>query len=394
MPASHNGIASVSNKTRANRTRNGTQVQLLEWASYNMEDGISLCMIVKNEEGKLRQCLESIKELVDEIIIVDTGSTDKTKDIAKEFTNKAFNFDWNDDFSAARNFCISKATREWILSFDADEKISEMDFSKIKELMKIKEADAFLFSWRNYHDEIGSMKWVSSSGDKYPESKIAAGYNADSVLRFFRNGKGYHFQGIIHETVHDTITSSGGKIFMSDVAIHHFGALDKIRDEKRQRNIDLLKKRIEERDFKEKPEDCILFELAKMLIGLKKYAEAIPYLERAIEIKEDASYLSSLGGALSMLEKFEEAEKIFRKAVELDPKNPSNHMNLGVIYARQKNYEKAVRKLEKAIELNPGYADSYYNLGRVYQEKGKKEKARFYFEQALELNPNYRSMMK
>ena len=82
---------------------------------------ISLCMIVKDEEQHLENCLNSIKELADEIIIVDTGSKDKTKEIAGKFTNKVYDFKWNDDFSEARNFSLSKATKDWILVLDADE---------------------------------------------------------------------------------------------------------------------------------------------------------------------------------------------------------------------------------------------------------------------------------
>lgn len=93
---------------------------------------LSLCMIVKDEEDVLRRCLDSVKEIVDEIIIVDTGSTDKTKLIASEFTDKIFDFKWCDDFSKARNFSFSKATKEYIIWLDADDVILEEDKLKIK----------------------------------------------------------------------------------------------------------------------------------------------------------------------------------------------------------------------------------------------------------------------
>lgn len=85
---------------------------------------ISLCMIVKNEEKVLKRCLDSVADLADEIIIVDTGSTDRTKEIAARYTDKIFDFKWIDDFSAARNFAFSKATKEYIYSADADEVLS------------------------------------------------------------------------------------------------------------------------------------------------------------------------------------------------------------------------------------------------------------------------------
>ena len=86
---------------------------------------ISLCMIVKNEEAVLARCLDTVADLVDEIIIVDTGSTDKTKEIAAHYTEKLYDFEWVYDFSKARNFAFSKATQEYIYSADADEVLDE-----------------------------------------------------------------------------------------------------------------------------------------------------------------------------------------------------------------------------------------------------------------------------
>ena len=86
---------------------------------------ISICMIAKNEKNYLEKCLNNIKNSVDEIIIVDTGSNDKTMEIAKKFTNKVYNFRWNNDFSEARNFSLKKAAKDWILMLDADESIKK-----------------------------------------------------------------------------------------------------------------------------------------------------------------------------------------------------------------------------------------------------------------------------
>ena len=91
---------------------------------------ISLCMIVKNEEQVLDRCLNSVKDIADEIIIVDTGSTDKTKDIAKKYTNKVYDFKWINDFSKARNYSFSKASMDYTLWLDADDVILENDKKK------------------------------------------------------------------------------------------------------------------------------------------------------------------------------------------------------------------------------------------------------------------------
>jgi glycosyltransferase involved in cell wall biosynthesis len=95
---------------------------------------ISLCMIVKNEEDVIARCLDCVKDIADEIIIVDTGSTDTTKEICKQFTDKIYDFEWIDDFSAARNFSYSKATMEYIMWLDADDIILEQDIIKLMDL--------------------------------------------------------------------------------------------------------------------------------------------------------------------------------------------------------------------------------------------------------------------
>ena len=102
---------------------------------------ISLCMITKNEEKFLELCLNSVKSIVDEIIIVDTGSTDKTKEIAKKFNAKIIDFKWIDDFSAAKNESLKHATRDWVLVLDADEVIEKKDLDKIKNAIENSEKD-------------------------------------------------------------------------------------------------------------------------------------------------------------------------------------------------------------------------------------------------------------
>ncbi len=355
-----------------------------------MEQGISLCMIVRNEEKCLKNCLNSVKELVDEIIIVDTGSTDRTKEIAEKFTDKIFDFKWNNDFSDARNFSILKATKEWILILDADEVIAGKDHEKIRDSIKSNRANAFIFNLRNYVNDKGVSGLILSRNDEYAESKLATGFTISKVLRFFKN-KGYYFEGKIHETLNNSIKKLNDKIFGTDIVIHHFGELDKKRYlDKKKTYIELLKERINKKDFKEKPEDYICFEIAKELIHLNDYDDAIFYLEKAVNINERFEYLFQLGSLYILKKRLDDAEKILKKAVLLNPENSSAHDNLGIIYSEKGLYNKAIKKFEKAIQLNPESADAYFNLGLVYRKKGKISKMRQFFEKAAELNPEYK----
>lgn len=129
---------------------------------------ISLCMIVKNEEKNIERCLSSVKDLVDEIIIVDTGSTDQTKTIVSKFTDKIFDFEWIDDFSAARNFSFSKATMDYILWLDADDVILPTDQQKFLQLKQTMSPDIDVVIMR-YH--IGEDK-DGNSICSFPRERI------------------------------------------------------------------------------------------------------------------------------------------------------------------------------------------------------------------------------
>lgn len=147
---------------------------------------ISLCMIVKNEEKVLERCLNSVKNIVDEIIIVDTGSTDSTKEIASRYTNKIFDFQWIDDFSAARNFAFSKATMDYIYSADADELIDEENQEKFLNLKKCLLPEI----------EIVQMKYSN-------QLQFGTVYNFDEEYRpkLFKRLRTFSWMEPIHETI-------------------------------------------------------------------------------------------------------------------------------------------------------------------------------------------------
>lgn len=162
---------------------------------------VSLCMIVKNEEKILRRCLDSVADLVDELIIVDTGSEDATKEIAAEYGAEVYDFSWTDDFSAARNFAFSKAAKEYIYSADADEMLDEENrrrFQLLKEnlLPEI---------------EIVQMKYKN-------QLKYNTVYNYDEEYRpkLFKRLREFVWEAPIHETVRLSPI-----VYDSDIVIEH-----------------------------------------------------------------------------------------------------------------------------------------------------------------------------
>ena len=162
---------------------------------------ISLCMIVKNEERILARCLDSVRDLVDEIIIVDTGSGDATKQIAADYTDKIYDFAWIDDFSAARNFAFSKATKEYIYSADADEVLSEENRNRFRLLKETLLPEI----------EIVQMKY----GNQLQKGTV---YNFDEEYRpkLFKRLRTFHWEEPVHEMVRLEPV-----IYDSDIVITH-----------------------------------------------------------------------------------------------------------------------------------------------------------------------------
>lgn len=243
---------------------------------------ISLCMIVKNEQKNLSELLPIIEEYVDEIIIVDTGSTDKTKETAKKYTDKIFDYKWTQDFSEARNFSLSKATKEWILILDADERIAEQDLKKLKQLTQNKEVFAYKFEQRNYSNKQTPIKWKESKQDSYEESKQFLGWQYRGIIRLFRNDKRIKFVYPIHETVLESIEEIKEKTQNSNTPIHHHYNLEG----KEETYYSLLKEKI-----KKYPTAHSYAELAIHCIETGKKEEAIKYKKEAIRLNKAMNFL-------------------------------------------------------------------------------------------------------
>ncbi|MBI3535772.1 MAG: glycosyltransferase family 2 protein [Deltaproteobacteria bacterium] len=169
---------------------------------------ISLCMIVKNEEKILFKSLNSVKNLVDEMIVVDTGSSDRTKEIADSFGAKVFDFKWIDDFSAARNYSISKSSGDWILILDADEYLIEDDFESIRKCINDNSKDVYCLKWQFLNEKKTGFKSFK--------------------VGLFRNKIGIRYQGLAHEEILKGIDSSRWSTI--EATIFHEPALDRQKD--------------------------------------------------------------------------------------------------------------------------------------------------------------------
>ncbi|MBI2109751.1 glycosyltransferase family 2 protein, partial [Candidatus Woesearchaeota archaeon] len=159
---------------------------------------ISLCMIVKNEEDYIGNALDAVKDLVKEIIVVDTGSTDKTAEVGKKHGAKVFNFKWIDDFSAARNFSIEQAKEPWILVLDADEILAREDIEVIKKLVKDDSITGYTLIQRNYTND-KDLPNITINKKDYKECKNYYGYCENPLVRLFKNDSRIRFVNKVHE---------------------------------------------------------------------------------------------------------------------------------------------------------------------------------------------------
>lgn len=218
---------------------------------------ISLCMIVKNEEAVIERCLDSVCKLVDEINIVDTGSTDRTKEIVKKYTDRIFDFKWIDDFAAARNFSFQQATKQYVFWLDADDILTEENVKKLKSLKQSlsESIDAVSMIYELSFDESGN---VNSFLSRY---------------RLVNRQRNFQWMGAVHEYL-----AVGGNLHESAVAITHQPL-----HHDQNRNIEIYEKQLEAgKTFL--PRD--LFYYANELVDHQRFKEAAHYYERFLNGKD------------------------------------------------------------------------------------------------------------
>ena len=311
--------------------------------------GISVCMIVKNEEKYLEQCLNSIKELVDEIIIVDTGSTDRTKEIAARFTNKIFDFQWCDDFAAARNESLKHATGDWILALDADEIIEKSDFSKIIEAISSEQNFAFSLPQLHYTNEFTTHPdFVPTSHN--PLSLNFKGFYSVQVIRLFKRIPSIFFDYCVHETVLPSLEKQGIIIPDLMVPIHHYHELKGVGDVKKTQEFyfRLSLKNIEKYPHYAKSYNDVGVYYANYLQDQEK---ALIYCQKAVELEPGTiSYVLNLSYRLRDLNKFQEAIMVLKKTNQNDIRVLRA---LGYLYLQLNKLNDAINAYQEAYGIFP-----------------------------------------
>ncbi|KGE02701.1 tetratricopeptide repeat-containing glycosyltransferase family 2 protein [Pseudohaliea rubra] len=180
---------------------------------------LSLCMIVRDEAWILEECLAAARPQVDQLVVVDTGSVDGSREIAAAHADRLLDFSWCDDFAAARNHGLDAATGDWILVLDADERIAPADYPRLREAMADDTVDGYYLPQHNYGDDQTAWGW-RPVGEHRALARGYSGYTINPILRLFRRKDGICYQGRIHEIVDGTIAE--GRRSELPVPLHHY----------------------------------------------------------------------------------------------------------------------------------------------------------------------------
>lgn len=352
---------------------------------------ISLCMIVRDEAEALPRCLESVRGVVSEAIVVDTGSSDGTQEAARRLGARVIEIPWPEDFSAARNHGLRAAAGEWILVLDADEEIAPEDRRALLALAG-GEADAYRFVTRNYvFSSSFSHFRAAHPGD--PMARGAAGWFPSRKVRLFRRHPEVRFEGAVHEVVDRRLERLGWETAEADVPVHHYGLLradDERRRKKRERYRLLAEKKA---GGGEDPQ--ALYEIGIHAGESGDHEGAVGALQRALDLAPDfpARYPSLtnphalLGANLLRLGRAEEALRALERGRGLAPGNADVLHFLGLARHERGETGGAIEALREAVARSPHLAAAHRNLGVVLRDAGRPEEAKAHFERALALDP-------
>ncbi len=346
---------------------------------------LSVCLIIKNEEKFLGNCLNSVRGLADEIIVVDTGSRDKSKEIALSHGAKVFDFAWQDDFAAARNFSLQQATGDWILILDADEELAVEEHSKLKEALNAWEVEGFRVLTKNYSNDSGTQAWQPLIGEARALSRGLQGWFPSIKVRLFQNKKNFIFLGKVHEIVPE---DSFLTLATLPISIDHYGALRGDSEEKTKMHLSLTLQKI-----REGPENAkAYFELGVQYKNLARLVEAESALRKSFSLSPSISSLLNLALVLQKQGKISEAIEKYEEilAKTLSPKDSAEaNFGLGYCYYVRGNLEEAAKNFAQAILLQPHFVEAYVNLAAVREKQGKLKEAYALLEKALYFAPQH-----
>lgn len=354
----------------------------------NAQPLISAALIVKNEESLLPECLDSLKGIVSDIVVVDTGSTDNTKSIALSKGARVYDYPWHDDFSAARNESLRHCRGQWILVIDADERLVDGQHL-LDTIGKVDSQVAGILV-----TIISSARNMNNHVDTF----------ANSICRCFRNSPSIRYRGEIHEQIIDSILEHAYTLAQTQSTLVHLG-YDLPREEmilKQQRNLKLI-----EQSLKKHPGDPYLtFQLAKTLMSCDMKQEALHIFQKLNEHADQSTiFLQALNlqAVLHLqLGNTKEAIEVATRSTDIEPRQVFAHFILGDIQTslgenvRALEHYEAIRQYKNNVAAKASLAGDYvlpvpelcFRIGRTLTALQRYNEAEQEYLRGLKQDPN------
>ncbi len=326
---------------------------------------ISLCMIVKNEQAFMGPCLNSVKKYVDEIIVVDTGSNDRSADIATAYGARVYHSKWRDDFSEVRNISLEKAQGDWILVLDADEVIAPQDFDALRRTIQtdVTHSSAYSLQTRNYLNSANTMEWQPND-NSYPQQEAGIGWFPTDKVRLFPNRAEIRFEYPVHETVDTKLRAAGIGVRACPVPVHHYGLLNEVKNKRKAETyFKLGYTKLDQLGN----DPIALRELAVQAGQLGCWIEAIDLWKRLLAVHPGYhEAFVNMAGAHWQLGQYDQGIAYSKKAIQANPDLKEGHYNLAVNMIMMGQADNAAAVLKTLLQKHERYLPARFMLAAAH----------------------------
>jgi glycosyltransferase involved in cell wall biosynthesis len=350
---------------------------------------LSLAMIAKNEAGFIGHCLASVQGLVDEAILVDTGSEDATVEIARQYGAEVSHFPWGDDFSAARNQSLARCTGDWLLILDADEAVDVLDHEVIRQACAEPQAQAFRLILRNYLPSATQSTLdepAQPNTSRYREGREHSHYSDFRGLRLCRRFPELRFEGRIHELLDPYFMSRNLAIRELDAVIHHYGKLMKDREALKGRYyLDLARE-----DARREPTNHQFhFNIVQQGLMVRDWAVVLEAAETYLKLQAWVPHIVLLGAGIALhgLGRFEESLAYLDRLLKMAPNHAMALTQRGISLAHLGRVDQARASFRKALKAKPGFLMPFLNLMELECGLGNGKAALAAIEEGLAQGP-------
>jgi Flp pilus assembly protein TadD len=344
---------------------------------------LSCCIIARDEEESIERAIGSVRELADEVIVVDTGSADRTPDLARRSGARVVHFRWRDDFSEARNRALAEAAGSWILVLDADEELAPFTREVFRELIGEHPRSAFSMRQITYTHSSSGYGLVPADTEARVDAENC--FISDQV-RLFPNDDRLRYRGRVHESIEDSLSTTGIPVIATDHIIRHYGRLAP--SSRLPRKCAAYLSSTDEVIGVGVNDARYIYELAALLFEAGEFAEAIAHAERGLAIEPDNwEFLNIKGMAHLAMRNLEEAERYLGLAIERNASIPDLYNNIGVVLMERKQPRRALRFLEQGLELCGGNPRMSANAASACLALGVHDRALVHITDSLHGDP-------